>query len=278
MKVAIQIQAIIRGFLVRLRFKKYKKNLDLAMTKINSHARKMLTRKYFRENRAALKIQLLLKKNYSVKKKEWLMYQATMNMFLKDKKDMTRNFAATTIQRYWRLSRKVSLSLYNSKYTEKIQLKETLVKYKYCFICSKNKVEFICKDCDNTNYCREDYLRYHSKGNYKNHRFIQIQKKDLQNDKKSVEGTNEINILKLREFLKENEISLYEHLKLWDFNNDNKIKLRHLQDALSVKFFNLSREIIITIINVAYQFIIKEKAEREESLINIEELCYELAS
>lgn len=280
MKVAIQIQALVRGFITRLKFKKYKKNLDMAMTKINSHARKMLVRKNFRENRAALKIQLLLKKNYSIRKKEWLMYQATMNMFLKDKKDMTRNFAATTIQRYWRLSRKVSLTKYNSKYnSDTIKVQETLVKYKYCFICSKNKVEFICKDCDNTNYCKEDYLRYHSKGGFKNHRYMQIQKNDIvKREKFSDENVDGLNILKLREFLKENEISLYEHLKLWDFNNDNKIKLRHLKDALSIKFFNLSKEIIVTIINLAHQFIIKEKADREESLINIEELCYELAS
>ena len=89
-------------------------------------------------------------------------------------------------------------------------------------------------------------------------------------------GDINTSILKLKLYLKQNQISLYEHFKLWDFNKNNRIKIKHLKDALNVKFFNFDEEIRDTLINLSYRFITEDKLNIDEVYVNYEDLCYEL--
>ncbi len=89
---------------------------------------------------------------------------------------------------------------------------------------------------------------------------------------------NTVSIVK--NYLEENNIHLYEFLKNWDFNQQNKIKYRHLKDALSAKgYIGLDHNIKDIITDMAMKFILggynKKKGNLDEAYINYEGLCLE---
>lgn len=275
MKMAIYLQAKVRAFLMRS--KVYKEILKRKQSAgiINKNARKYLLRKHHKENKAATKIQLLLKRNHAMLKRENLLSDASQFWLLTGKKELTRNFAATTIQRYYRLYKNKLIYKYRNKNKNDI-ITDSLIKTKFCFICKENMVNYICKDCGNTNYCKLDFERYHSKGMYRNHKYFQVQKeKGKEYGEFGVSDVN-TNVLMLKDFLKRNSIILYDHLKLWDFNHNSYIKLRHLKDALSVRFFSMDKEMVNTIINLSYKFIVDDNVVLDECYLNYEEMCLEL--
>ena len=280
-KYSILIQARIRSFLIRKKIKKEIIARKKASIIINNQCRIFLKHNKYNKNIAAAKIQNLFKRNHAILKREKLMGITTQNWLNKGKKEPTRNFAATTIQRYWlqfKHNRKLNKNLnVNFSNTKENIIQQALVKSKFCFICKHSKAAFICRDCGNINYCKLDFERFHAKGHYKNHVYYQI---DSGKDYKfgaNMTGDISTNILKLKDYLKINQIVLYEHFKLWDFLNNNTIKLRHLKDSLNVRFFKFDSEIKETIVNLSFRFIDDYNAlNLNECFVNYEELFLRL--
>jgi hypothetical protein len=68
----------------------------------------------------------------------------------------------------------------------------------------------------------------------------------------------------------ENKARMIEHIKLWDFNNNNKVKYKHFKDALAAKFSDFLkpkfRDILITI---AHKYLIfNENGGQDEAYLD----------
>lgn len=237
-----------------------------------------LNKKNFQRHKAAEKIQLLLRRNNAMTKREKLLLEVSKNWLLNGNKNMTRNFAATTIQRHWRIYKKGQIKHNLIKQDPEMIINECLLKSNICHVCRTNKVSYICKDCSNMNFCHIDFERYHLRGTFKNHEYLLVEKSNINTSTNSKYVISHISasVLKLKDYLIKNMISLYDHFKLWDFQHNGQIKLKHLKDSMSLKFFNFTEEMRDAVIRLAYKYVIESKSNFEESVIRYEDLCLEL--
>ena len=268
-KGANLINANVKGFLMRKKVKLMMLSKLASLKVIVRAFRKYFNKRKEEKNKAALKIQLLMKKNYTFKEKERLLLSFTHNWV--NKKQPTRTFAALTIQRYWRLFKKQMLDQYITGNKPKVDM--SLIQTKVCFICKNNKVDYLCADCGGNHFCNLDFIKYHSKGRMKNHDYIAITQKKINKTK-----LINLDIQKIREYLKTNKIVLYEHLKMWDFKKNSLIKIKHLKDALSSKFFHFKKEYadILIVFSCHYLADNSNLSDVDDCFFKYEEMCLDL--
>ena len=97
-----------------------------------------------------------------------------------------------------------------------------MLKSTICFICKKNKVFYLCKDCLNNHYCEECFRLYHSRGNKRNHNYItvnELESKDFEEKKITPEFIDQREMIK--KYLNEHHLNLYQCLSMWDFKKNN---------------------------------------------------------
>ena len=203
---------------------------------------------------AAKKITYLIKKNYWHK-----MDMKNTNNFVsrwtKDKNYISiqnkKNLAATTIQ--------IAFQKYKNN-KNKLYLEKEILKSKICMFCKINHVEYLCKDCDENHYCEKCFKKYHYRGNKRNHNYIIIQEYNFNN--KDVKFKIKLKPViiekrsKIKLYLDNNKINLFNYLCMWDFNNNGTISYKNLNDALNLKGFIEDKEIKDLILDYSLNYAI----------------------
>lgn len=268
-KLATIINSNIKGYLIRKRINHIRKiriiSINKIITKFKEHFQKRMKIKHI----SAMKIQMLMRKNFK-KSKKYAVLEKLTSKWISNKQPI-QNISAIKIQRYWKIYKNKQVN--EIKISKIKKLDEGLLSNKLCFICGNNKVLFFCVDCGGIHYCEIDFMKYHNKGYMKNHDYLTIE----ENKKKIKAGIN-FDIKRLREYIKSNKIILYDHLKMWDFKKNSLIKVKHLKDALSVKFFNFKKEYCNILLSFSYQFL-KENSDLSninDCYLNYEEMCFNL--
>lgn len=80
----------------------------------------------------------------------------------------------------------------------------------------------------------------------------------------------------LRNYLVERKDSLFNHLKMWDLKDENKILYKHLNDALSVKFFKFDTTYKEMLLQFSMKYLVTTEKKMEDYVIDIEKMCYDL--
>lgn len=268
-KLATIINSNIKGYLIRKKISHIRKiritSINKIITKFKEHFLKRMKIKHI----SAMKIQMLMRKNFK-KSKKYATLEKLTSKWISNNQPI-QNICAIKIQRYWKIYKNRQLNeIKNSKVKK---LDEGLLSNKLCYICGNNKVFFFCVDCGGIHYCEIDFMKYHNKGYMKNHDYLTVE----ENTKKIKPGMN-FDIKRLREYIKLNKIILYDHLKMWDFKKNSLIKVKHLKDALSVKFFNFKKEYCNILLSFSYQFLNENRdlSNINDCYFNYEEMCFNL--
>ena len=254
-KFATLINKTVKGYLTRKNVKVERIYLYILAKRVVNLFRKNYERRMKEKDMAAKKITHLLQKNYWNKKDKNAVTHFT-SRWLKNKKfisnQIKQNVCATLIQVKWRE--------YLKQLTEKENvLDEQMLRTKICFICKKNKVEYLCKDCEDNHYCKTCFRKYHMRGNKRNHNYLWVS--DLLNKKQDKYQMN-INAKRIdeceqiKEYLRENNINLYERLSMWDFKKNNTITYLNLKDALAMKGFEIEKKYQNMILDYSLKYVI----------------------
>ena len=254
-KFATLINKTVKGYLTRKNVKVERIYLYILAKRVVNLFRKNYERRMKEKDMAAKKITHLLQKNYWNKKDKNAVTHFT-SRWLKNKKfisnQIKQNVCATLIQVKWRE--------YIKQLTEKENvLDEQMLRTKICFICKKNKVEYLCKDCEDNHYCKTCFRKYHMRGNKRNHNYLWVS--DLLNKKQDKYQMN-INAKRIdeceqiKEYLRENNINLYERLSMWDFKKNNTITYLNLKDALAMKGFEIEKKYQNMILDYSLKYVI----------------------
>ncbi len=253
-KFATLINKTIKGYLTRKNVNVERIYNYILAKRIIRLFRKNYENKMKEKDMAAKKITHLLQKNYWNKKDKEAVTHFT-SRWLKDKKYLSnknkKNLCATLIQVKWR-------EYLKKKEEEENALDEQILRTKICFICKKNQVEYLCKDCEDNHYCKACFRKYHMRGNKRNHNYLWIS--DLLSKKKDKYLMN-INAKRLdeceqiKEYLRENNINLYERLSMWDFKKNNTITYPNLKDALAMKGFEVEKKYQNMILDYSLKYV-----------------------
>ena len=256
-KSATAINRVVRGYLVRKKVKVKKIYINLMAKRITNLFRKNYEEKIKFKNEAAKKITYLIKKNYWSKRDLKAMAQIS-SKWLRNNKRLTNrdreNIAASLIQITWKKHRQLveqDIRDYKNKVSNE------MLRSKICFICKKNKVFYLCKNCENNHYCDEFFRIYHSRGNKRNHTYItinELQDKDNGDNKRiTPELIDQREMIK--KYLNEHHLNLYQCLSMWDFKKNNTITYLNLQDALKVGGLGLDKNIQKAILDYSLKYV-----------------------
>ena len=270
-KCATIINKNIKGYLKRKEVKCERIYLNILSKRICKLFKKNYERKMKEKEAAAEKITYLLRKNYW-NKKDLKSASQFSSRWLKDKKYISnenkKNISASLIQQKWKEHRKIMLERENL-------LDEQLLRSKICFICKENKVEYLCKDCENNHYCKDCFRKYHMRGNKRNHNYLSVT--DLINRKKNKTKAKIIEEnIEIKNYLKENNINLYDSLSNWDLQNNNTITYYHLKDALASEVFQMDKKYQKLILDYALKFVTNPSVESKSKYIISLKFCDEL--
>jgi hypothetical protein len=229
-KSATTINRIAKGYLKRKEIKSERIYIYILAKRICKLFRKNYQIRMNQKEIAARKITYLIKKNYWHK----IDMKNTNNFvsrWIKDKDFISiqnkKNLAATTIQ----------IAFHKYKINKnKNYLDKEILKSKICMFCKNNKVEFLCKDCNENHYCERCFKKYHLRGNKRNHNYIIIQE-NIKDKYKKLRPIIIEKRSKIKQFLDNNKINLFNHLSMWDFNNNGTISYNNLKDAINMKGF-----------------------------------------
>ena len=229
-KSATTINRIAKGYLKRKEIKSERIYIYILAKRICKLFRKNYQIRMNQKEIAAKKITYLIKKNYW-HKMDMKNTNNFVSRWIKDKDFISmqnkKNLAATTIQ----------IAFHKYKINKnKNYLDKEILKSKICMFCKNNNVEFLCKDCDENHYCERCFKKYHLRGNKRNHNYIIIQ----ENIKDKYKKLRPIIIEKrsrIKQYLDYNKINLFNHLSMWDFNNNGTITYNNLKDAINMKGF-----------------------------------------
>ena len=229
-KSATTINRIAKGYLKRKEIKSERIYIYILAKRICKLFRKNYQIRMNQKEIAARKITYLIKKNYW-HKMDMKNTNNFVSRWIKDKDFISmqnkKNLAATTIQ----------IAFHKYKINKnKNYLDKEILKSKICMFCKNNNVEFLCKDCDENHYCERCFKKYHLRGNKRNHNYIIIQ----ENIKDKYKKLRPIIIEKrsrIKQYLDYNKINLFNHLSMWDFNNNGTITYNNLKDAINMKGF-----------------------------------------
>ena len=229
-KSATTINRIAKGYLKRKEIKSERIYIYILAKRICKLFKKNYQIRMNQKEIAARKITYLIKKNYWHK----IDMKNTNNFvsrWIKDKDFISiqnkKNLAATTIQ----------IAFHKYKINKnKNYLDKEILKSKICMFCKNNKVEFLCKDCNENHYCERCFKKYHLRGNKRNHNYIIIQE-NIKDKYKKLRPIIIEKRSKIKQFLDNNKINLFNHLSMWDFNNNGTITYNNLKDAINMKGF-----------------------------------------
>jgi hypothetical protein len=158
-KAVVIIQKYYRMHLAHKKYNVIRIHRLLLINRINRAVRRYLKKNKSEQNNAAHKIQLLLKKNKLDTDKLFNISISSKGYL--NKKDPSRNLAATIIQRYWKAYylEKLDLILDENDLIDykknrliltevdsSVPLKGLTYKVKLCNICSIEKMSYLCKD------------------------------------------------------------------------------------------------------------------------------------
>ena len=231
-----------------------------------------------KEENAAKKITYLLRKNYW-KEKDLKNLSSFSSRWLQGRKNISdndrRNIAASVIQHHWRMYHSMS-----ERDNQQRLLDIRVLKTKFCFVCKKHKVVYLCKECENNHFCESCFLKFHMRGAKRNHEYVTVEdvlrdeykvKKEKYIDPEKIEKRE-----KIKEYLRENNINLGEKILVWDFKNDKTITYKVLKDALSIKSTNISEKMQNEILDYALDFVINGTKKNKNDYIISMEFIYDL--
>ena len=283
---------IFRGYLIRKKTKSEMLKRRKAALLITKLFKNFFYYRNKQKELAAIKIQLLLRRNSSLKKKQRNLEILT-NKWLQGKNAMNRNYAAVTVQRYFRSYKQRKLFEHFSNLKLSSKLEYNLLQSKFCYICNSINVSYYCIDCGGNHYCTEDFLFNHSNKSMKNHSYmtivresatknnigntINLNNKNL-NKLSNVNTHIDLSMINLKSFLKKNHINLHDHFKYWDYENNGQIKYKHLVYSLNYKFFNFPIEYSKILVDFALKFVGENKNiyNLDDCYVNYENMCLEL--
>ena len=233
-----------------------------------------------KEDNAAKKITYLLRKNYW-KQKDLKNLSTFSSRWLKNRKAISdedkRSIAASVIQHHYK-EYKAMLNLQEDKQR---QLDIRILKTKFCFICKKHKVVYLCKECENNHYCESCFLKFHMRGAKRNHEYVTIddvlREKYKVKKEKYVDPEKIAKREKIKEYLKEKDINLAEKILIWDFNKNKTITYKVLNDALSLKSSGIDRKMQNEIIEYAMDFVINGTKKNKNDYVISMEFIYDLS-
>ena len=254
-KAGSMINRICKGHLMRKKTKANMIHVMILVKRITKLFRKNYENKMKQKNAAAKKITYLMKKNYWSKKDIKAMSHFS-NRWLKDSKNVSveskKNIAASLIQSTWKQHK-----LFLDQRKQNIEMSSEILKTRTCFICKKNKVYYLCTDCENNHYCEECFRIFHSRGNKRNHNYILVNEIIGKNDdNKKVKPELIDQREEIKRYLNKHHINLYQCLSMWDFKKNNTITYMNLQDALKVGGFEIDKKIQEAILNYSLKYVL----------------------
>ena len=266
-KSANTINRIAKGYLKRKEIKSQRIYVYILAKRICKLFRKNYEMRMNQKEIAARKITYLLKKNYW-HKTDMKNANNFVSRWIKDKDIISlenkKNLAATTIQ----------MAFHKYKINKnKYYLDKEILKSKICMFCKNNNVEYLCKDCEENHYCERCFKKYHLRGNKRNHNYVVIQ----ENNEKYKKKLRPIIIekrSKIKQFLDNNKINLFNHLSMWDFNNNGTITYNNLKDALNMKGFIDDKEIKKLILDYSLNYAVNSNDVINNPLILLK-FCYD---
>jgi hypothetical protein len=263
-KSANTINRIAKGYLKRKEIKSQRIYVYILAKRICKLFRKNYEMRMNQKEIAARKITYLLKKNYW-HKTDMKNANNFVSRWIKDKDFVSlqnkKNLAATTIQ----------MAFHKYKINKnKFYLDKEILKSKICMFCKNFNVEYLCKDCEENHYCERCFKKYHFRGNKRNHNYVIIQEKY----KKKLRPFIIEKRSKIKQFLDNNKINLFNHLSMWDFNNNGTITYNNLKDALNMKGFIEVKEIKKLILDYSLNYAVNDNNVLNNPLISLK-FCYD---